>query len=86
MYAGVVGEGGGALGAHATPPPPHLEKKLCSEIFKRGEEKFFPDMSAKKNMHIPLRYDKIKTKNNREKIRCINKRDKIKEIKKNDSC
>ena len=43
-------------------------------------------MSAKKNMHIPLRYDKIKTKNRREKIRYINKRDKMKEIKKNDSC
>ena len=41
---------GGALGARAPPPPPG--KKFRLEMFKRGEE--VP--------HVPLRYDKIKTK------------------------
>ena len=53
-YAG----GGGALGARA---PPHLGKKFHSKMSKR-EEKLRPDMSAKENVHVPLRYDKIKTK------------------------
>ena len=44
-----VHRGGGALGARA---PPHLGKKFRLEMFKRGEE--VP--------HVPLRYDKIKTK------------------------
>ena len=38
---------GGALGAQKCP---------------KEERKFRPDMSAKKNVHVPLRYDKIKTK------------------------
>ena len=45
-----VRRGGGALGASA--PPPHLGEKFRLEMFKRGEE--VP--------HVPLRYDKIKTK------------------------
>ena len=51
--------GRGALGARATPPPPHLEKSSAKK-FPIEERKFRPDMSAKKNVHVPLRYDKIK--------------------------
>ena len=51
--------GGGALGASAPPPPPG--KKFRSEMSKR-EEKFHPDTSAKKDVQVPLRYHKIKTK------------------------
>ena len=43
---------GGALGARALP---HLGKK------------FRPDMSAKTNVHVPLRYDRIKMKKVGEK-------------------
>ena len=50
--------GGGALGARALP---HLGKKFRSEISKRGE-KVPPRYMAKKNVHVPLRYDKIKMK------------------------
>ena len=57
---------GVALGARAHPPPfpsPTWEKSSAQKCPKE-ERKFCPDtgMSAKKNMHIPLRYDKIKTK------------------------
>ena len=51
-------QGGGALGARATPPP-HLKKSSAQKCPKE-ERKFHPDMSAKKNVHVPLRYDKIK--------------------------
>ena len=50
--------GGGALGARA--PPPHLEKSSAQKCPKE-EKKSRPDMSAKKNVHVPLRYDKTKT-------------------------
>ena len=30
--------------------------------WEKEERKFRPDMSAKKNVRVPLRYDKIKTK------------------------
>ena len=50
---------GGALGARA--PPPHLEKSSAQKCPKE-ERKFRPDKSAKKNVHVPLRYDKVKTK------------------------
>ena len=52
MYAG----GGG--GCTCTP---HLEKSSAQKCSKE-ERKFRPDMSGKKNVHVPLRYDKIKTK------------------------
>ena len=55
------GGGGGAQGASA-PPPPTLEKSSAQKCSKE-ERKFHPDMSAKKNVHVPLRYDKINTKN-----------------------
>ena len=50
---------GGALGA--LHPPPHLEKSSAQKCPKE-ERKFRPDMAAKRNVHVPLRYDKIKTK------------------------
>ena len=55
--------GGGALGARA---PPHLGKSSAQKCPKE-ERKFRPDMSAKKNVRIPLRYRKIKTKKLRKK-------------------
>ena len=51
--------GGGALGARAPPSP--LGKSSAQKCPKE-ERKFRPDMSAKKNVRIPFRYDKIKTK------------------------
>ena len=51
---------GGALGARA-PPPPTWEKSSAQKCPKE-ERKFRPDMSAKTNVYVPLRYDKIKTK------------------------
>ena len=59
MAAGVYA--GGALGSRAPPPPSHLEKSSAQKCPKE-ERKFRPDKSAKKNVHVPLRYDKIKTK------------------------
>ena len=51
---------GGALGARA-PSPPTWEKSSAQKCPKE-ERNFRPDMSAKKNVHVPLRYHKIKTK------------------------
>ena len=36
--------------------------KSSAQKSPKEERKFRPDMSAKKNVHVPLRYDKIKTK------------------------
>ena len=63
-FAGAYAEGGGgALGAraHTPPPPPHLEKS-SAQRYSKEERKFRPDMSAKESVHVPLRYDKMKTK------------------------
>ena len=46
--------------------PSHLGKSSAQKCPKE-ERKFRPDMSAKKNGHVPLRYDKIKTKKVGEK-------------------
>ena len=46
---------GGALGA-----PPW--EKSSAQKYPKEERNFRPDMSAKKNVHVPLRYHKIKTK------------------------
>ena len=43
------------------PPTPTWEKSSAQKCPKE-ERKFRPDMSAKKNVHVPLRYHKIKTK------------------------
>ena len=55
-YAG-WGGGGGALGARAPPPPGKKVQKCPKE-----ERKLRSDMWSKKNVHVPLGYDKIKTK------------------------
>ena len=44
------------------PPPPHLPGKSSAQKCQKEARKFRPDMSAKNNVHVPLRYDKIKTK------------------------
>ena len=49
---------GSALGARA---PPTWEKCSAQKCPKE-ERKFRPDMSEKTNMHVPLKYDKIRTK------------------------
>ena len=51
---------GGVHWVHVQPPP-NLEKSSAKK-FPIEERKFRPDMSAKKNVHAPLRYDKIKTR------------------------
>ena len=51
---------GDALGARAPPSP--TWKKSSAQKCPKDESKFRPDMSAKKNVHVPLRYNKIKTK------------------------
>ena len=48
---------GGALGAHAPP-----WKKSSAQKCLKEERKFCLDMSAKKNVQFPLRYDKITIK------------------------
>ena len=67
--------------------PPNWEKSSAQKRPKE-EKKFRPDMSAKKNVHVPLRYDKIKTKKVGKK-EDISKRkgekEKMKEIKQEDS-
>ena len=65
---------------HVNPPSPTWKKSSAQKCPKE-ERKFRPDMSAKKNVHVPLRYDKTKTKKVGKKEE---KRDKIKEIKKED--
>ena len=42
-------------------PPPTWEKSSAQK-FSKEKRKFRPDMSAKKNVHVPLRYHEIKTK------------------------
>ena len=54
--------GGGGRGVHSQPG-----KKLPLRNVPKEERKFRPNMSAKKNVHVPLRYDKIKTKKVGEK-------------------
>ena len=76
------GGGGGALGARA---PSHLEKKFRSEMSKRGE-KVSPRYVGKKNTHVPLRCNKIKTKKGKKKKKSKRKGIKLKkEINKEDS-
>ena len=53
-----VRRGGGALGARASPT---LEKSSAQKCPKE-ERKFRPNMSAKKIVHVPFRYDKLKRK------------------------
>ena len=64
---------------HVHLPPPTWEKSSAQKCPKE-ERKFRPDMSAKKNVHVPLRYDKIKAKKVGKKEE-NNKRKGIKEKK-----
>ena len=85
LYTGVYAGGGGVHWVHVHPPPPHLGKSSPQKCPKE-ERKFRPDMSAKKNVHILLRCDKIKTKKvGKNKKDSKKKRIKNKEIKKEDS-
>ena len=44
------------------PPPPPPGKKSSAQKCPKEERNFRPDMSAKRDVHVPLRYHKIKTK------------------------
>ena len=57
----VVNTGAYARGMHWVHVPPTWEKNSAQKCSKE-KRKFRPDMSAKKNVHFPLRYHKIKTK------------------------
>ena len=57
---------GGCTGCTCTPPLT-WEKSFAQKCPKQGEK--VPP--AKKNVHIPFRYDKIKTKKGREKMKKI---------------
>ena len=75
---------GGCTGYTCASPPPNWEKNSAQKCPKE-KRKFRPDMSAKKNVHVPLRYDKIKTKKVRKKKIEVKEKDEMKEIKKEDS-
>ena len=52
-------QGGECTGCTRIPPP--RKKVQLRNVQKRGESSA-QNMSAKKNVHVPLRYDKMKTK------------------------
>ena len=52
--------GGGVHWVYVHPPP--TWEKSSAQKCPKEERKFRPDMLAKKNVHVPLRYHKIKTK------------------------
>ena len=67
------------------PPPPTWEKSSTQKCPNK-ERRFRPDTSAKKNVHVPLRYDKIKTKKlGKKEEKRKRKGIKFKKIKKEDS-
>ena len=45
---------------HPAPPPPRYEEKFRLEKYKRKEGS--ARICRQEGMHVPLRYDKIKTK------------------------
>ena len=49
------------MGVHWPPPPPPQPAKNVP-LRNVQKRKFRPDMPAKKNVHVALRYDKIKMK------------------------
>ena len=81
--------GGGVHWVHMPPPPPTWEKVPLSRKCPKEERKFRPDMTTKKNVHVPLICHKIRTKKVRKKEdiskRLEKERVKIKEIKKENS-
>ena len=52
-------QGGGVHWVDVHPP---TWKKISAQKCQKEVRKFRPDMSAKNNVHVPLRYNKIKTK------------------------
>ena len=52
---------GGVHWVHVHPPPPQPGEKRSAEKCPKEERKFRPDMSAKKNVRVPLTYDKVIT-------------------------
>ena len=50
---------GGCTGCTCTPS---TWEKSSAQRCPKEERKSCPNLSAKKNVHVPLRYDKIKTK------------------------
>ena len=52
---------GGCTGCMCTPPPPPGKKVPLRNVPKRRES-FAQICRQKKNVHVPLRFDKIKTK------------------------
>ena len=50
---------GGVHWAHVHPP---TRKKNFAQKCPKEETECLPDMLSKKNVHVPLRYDKIETK------------------------
>ena len=56
--SGAYAGGGGALGAHAPP----TRKNGSAQKRPKEREKSFAQICRQKRMHVPLRYDKIKTK------------------------
>ena len=69
---------------HVHPPPPAWENSSAHTCPKH-DGKFRPDMSAKRNVQVPLRYDKIKTKKVGKKKKRVKGKSKIKELKKENS-
>ena len=53
---------GGCTWCTCIPPPPPIWEKSSAQKCPKEERKFGPDMLAKKNVHVPLRCHKIKTK------------------------
>ena len=58
--------GGGVNWVHVHP---QTWEKSSAQKCPKEVRKFRPDTSAKKNVHVPLRYNKIKTKKIGKKIR-----------------
>ena len=52
---------GGCTGC-TCPPPSSTWEKSSAQKCPKEQRKVRPDMSAKKNVYVPLRYHKIKTK------------------------
>ena len=84
-YAGAYA-GGGVHWVHVHPPPPPTWEKSSAQKCSKDARKFRLDMLAKENVHVPLRYDKSKTKKlGGKEENSKRKRVKVKEIKKEDS-
>ena len=62
-------------------------EKSSAQKCPKEERRFRPDVSAKKYVHVPLRYDKIRTKKvGKKEEKSKRKGIKLKKLKKEDSC